>query len=185
MDKTEAAIRTLAGSDSSPERKARIIAGAIRRAGGYRWVGLYAVSEFEIWVIGWDGPGPPAHPRFPSDRGLCGAAAASAQTVIVDDVAADSRYLTTFGTTRSEMVVPISEAGTVLGLIDVASDRVAAFELRDQRHVERWGAAAAPLWREIAAIGEVGRRGAGGEHKRDRIVRDRRTGRTPPNPTGK
>lgn len=148
MDRTEIAIRAIAGSDSTPEAKSQAIAAAIRRAGDFRWVGLYAVSEEEIWVIGWDGPGPPTHPRFPSDRGLCGAAASSKQAIVVDDVAADSRYLTTFGTTRSEMVVPIEESRRVVGLIDVESERLARFDGEDRAIVERWAAAAASLWRE-------------------------------------
>lgn len=147
MDKTEAAIRTVLASDRSPEVKARMVARAIRRAGAYRWVGVYGISGAEIWVMGWDGPMPPAHPRFSADRGLCGAAVTSTRTVIVDDVAADARYLTTFSSTRSEMVVPICDAGDVLGLIDIESDQLGAFDHRDQAHVERWGAAAAGLAR--------------------------------------
>ena len=151
MDETEAAVRTAATADATPEQKAREVAAIIRRSGGYRWVGLYAVSESEISVIGWDGPGPPAHPRFPPDRGLCGAAVASGETVVVADVADDPRYLVTLGSTRSEMVVPIVDAGRVLGLVDVESDRLAAFEARDERQVARWGAAAAVIWRAVEA----------------------------------
>jgi L-methionine (R)-S-oxide reductase len=147
---TEAAIREMAQADSAPEVKAQNVASAIRSAGSYRWVGVYGVSPSEIWVIGWDGPSAPEHPRFPSDRGLCGAAVASASTIVVDDVASDPRYLTTFGTTRSEMVVPVRDAGVILGLIDVESDVPAAFGVSDQQNVERWGAASAPLWQGLA-----------------------------------
>jgi hypothetical protein len=59
------------------ERKAAGIAEAIRRSGGYRWVGLYEVSEDEIANLAFDGPGAPDHPRFPVTRGLSGAAVAS------------------------------------------------------------------------------------------------------------
>jgi putative methionine-R-sulfoxide reductase with GAF domain len=51
--------------DGDRRRKAAAIAGAIRRAGPYRWVGLYEVSEEEIANLAFDGPGAPAHPRFP------------------------------------------------------------------------------------------------------------------------
>jgi putative methionine-R-sulfoxide reductase with GAF domain len=56
------------------EQSAARLAAAIRRFGDYRWVGIYEVSAEEIGVVGWDGPGPPAHPRFPRTEGLCGAA---------------------------------------------------------------------------------------------------------------
>ena len=124
------------------------IAEAIRKAGDYRWVGIYAVGPEEISVIGWSGPAPPAHPRFPKDRGLCGAAAASGRTVVVEDVTKDPRYLETLGDTRSEMVVPVRrESGEVVGLIDVESDREDAFTPLDLRHLEGYASVVAGLWR--------------------------------------
>lgn len=124
------------------------MAERIREAGGYRWLGIYAVGRDEISVIGWSGPTPPAHPRFPKDRGLCGAAAASGSTVLVNDVADDPRYLTTLGTTRSEIVVPVKRAtGEVVGLIDVESERRDAFTSRDRELLEGFAALAAGLWK--------------------------------------
>ena len=127
--------------------KAERIAELIRQAGGYRWVGIYEVSDTEIAILAWTGPDEPAHPRFPVDRGLCGAAVAAGQPVIVDDITADPRYLTTFGSTQSELVVPVSdEDGRVRGLVDIESDRRAAFGPEDVRLVSECAAAALPLW---------------------------------------
>jgi GAF domain-containing protein len=124
------------------------MADGIREAGGYRWVGIYAVGPEEISVIGWSGPAPPAHPRFPKDRGLCGAAAASGKTVVVEDVRKDPRYLKTLDTTRSEMVVPVKrENGEVVGLIDVESEHEDAFTPLDLRLLEGYASAVARLWR--------------------------------------
>jgi GAF domain-containing protein len=112
-------------------------ADQIRERGGYRWVGIYEVGSEEISIVAWSGEGPPAFPKFPKGRGLCGAAAASGQTVLVGDVTKDPRYLTTFGSTRSEVIVPIKLAtGEVVGLIDVESERVDAFTPRDVRVLE-------------------------------------------------
>lgn len=151
MEEQARAIRGIVASTHGRAQKARAIAAEIRSRGVYRWVGIYAVLPSEISVLGWDGPGPPAHPRFPRDRGLCGAAAASGKTVVVDDVAADPRYLTTFGSTRSEMVVPVADAGEVVGLIDVESDQVAAFDECDRAAVERLTGAMAAFLREAAS----------------------------------
>ena len=124
------------------------MADGIREAGSYRWVGIYAVGPEEISVIGWSGPAPPAHPRFPKDRGLCGAAAASGKTVVVEDVTKDPRYLETLDTTRSEMVVPVKrENGEVVGLIDVESEHEDAFTPQDLRLLEGYASAVARLWR--------------------------------------
>jgi GAF domain-containing protein len=123
------------------------MADGIREAGGYRWVGIYAVGPEEISVIGWSGPAPPVHPRFPKDRGPCGAAAASGKPVVVEDVTNDPR-LKTLDTTRSEMVVPVKrENGEVVGLIDVESEREAAFTPQDLRLLEGYASAVARLWR--------------------------------------
>ncbi len=90
-------------------------AAAIRRFAGYRWVGIHDGGNDEIASLGWDGPAAPVYPRFPRTEGLCGMAVATGEVVIVGDVAADPRYLTTHSTTRSEIVVPILRDGVVLG----------------------------------------------------------------------
>ena len=75
--------------------------------------------------------------RIPVGQGICGAAAASGETEIVDDVNADQRYLACFPSTRSEIVVPIAHAGRVVGEIDIDSDRPAAFGEDDRAFLER------------------------------------------------
>ena len=93
--------------DGDRQRKVAGIAGAIRSAGGYRWVGLYEVTEDEIINLAFDGPGAPTHPRFPVTQGLSGSAVASGKTLVVGDVSKDPRYLTAFGSTRSEIIIPV------------------------------------------------------------------------------
>ena len=129
------------------ERRAERIAGAIRRFGGYRWVGVYDVTDDEIAAIGWDGPAAPTYPRFPRSQGLCGAAVAAGRPVVVGDVASDPRYLTTHTTTQSEIVVPIFDDGAVVGLIDVESERPNAFGDADSELLERCAAVIVPVWR--------------------------------------
>ena len=126
---------------------AKQVAELIRSTRGYRWVGLYAVSETEIAAIGWTGAEAPAFPRFLVAQGLCGAAVQSRAPVVVGDVRNDPRYLTTFGSTRSEIVVPVMNgAGMVLGLIDVESERENAFGDEDQRFLQRCAGALQSLF---------------------------------------
>jgi L-methionine (R)-S-oxide reductase len=128
--------------------KARRITAAIRETGGYRWVGIYDVASDEIGVVAWSGPAAPAFPRFPASQGLCGASVTARTTVVVGDVTQDPRYLTTLGTTRSEIVVPVLDAGSgrVVGLLDVESDLLDAFGAEDRRSLEECAAALTPLW---------------------------------------
>ena len=103
----------------------------------YSWVGIYLVEGEELVLGPWRGPQATEHVRIPVGAGICGAAAASGQTELVDDVASDPRYLACFPSTRSEIVVPIVYEGRVVGEIDIDSDRTAAFTEADRRFLER------------------------------------------------
>ncbi len=128
--------------------KAQSLAELIGRSGGYRWVGIYDVAGDEIAAIAWTGPDAPAVPRFPVSQGLCGAAVRFGATVVVGDVTEDPRYLTTFGSTRSEIIVPMLHPVTraILGLIDVESERVDAFSQDDRAFLEKCASSLSRLW---------------------------------------
>jgi GAF domain-containing protein len=106
-------------------------AAVLRGSNNYRWVGLYDIDHEAGLVrnVSSSGPGAPEHPTFPLTQGLTGAAVAQRQIVNVGDVSADARYLTAFGTTRSEIIVPVfDQAGDrVIGTIDVESEEPNAF----------------------------------------------------------
>jgi len=103
----------------------------------YSWVGIYLVEGDDLVLGAWRGPQATEHMRIPVGQGVCGAAAASGSTEIVDDVNADPRYLACFASTRSEIVVPIFHEGRVVGEIDIDSDRPAAFGEDDRAALER------------------------------------------------
>jgi L-methionine (R)-S-oxide reductase len=124
----------------------------IREARSYRWVGIYDVTASEIAAIAWTGPTAPAFPRFPRSQGLSGAAVASGEPVVVQDVAADPRYLTAFGSTRAEAIFPVGgeAGGPVVGTLDVESDRRNAFAPEDVRFLTACASALAVLWEQGA-----------------------------------
>lgn len=103
----------------------------------YSWVGIYLVEGDELVLGPWKGPEATEHVRIPVGQGICGAAAATGRTEVVDDVNADPRYLACFPSTRSEIVVPIAYQGRVVGEIDIDSDEPAAFTERDRTFLER------------------------------------------------
>jgi GAF domain-containing protein len=110
----------------------------------YSWVGIYLVEGDDLVLGPWKGPQATDHVRIPVGQGVCGAAAASGKTEVVDDVNADPRYLSCFPSTRSEIVVPIAHEGNVVGEIDIDSDVPAAFGAQDQHFLERVAATLAP-----------------------------------------
>ena len=110
----------------------------------YSWVGIYLVEGDELVLGPWRGPEATEHVRIPVGQGVCGAAAANGRTEIVDDVNADPRYLACFPSTRSEIVVPIARDGSVVGEIDIDSDRPAAFDEEDRAFLEQVAELIAP-----------------------------------------
>ena len=101
----------------------------------YAWVGIYLLEGNEL-VLGPFLGKPSPHTRIPIGRGICGAAAREKQTIVVDDVNADERYLACSLETKSEIVVPIMSGTRVLGEIDIDSDRAAAFGADDRKLLE-------------------------------------------------
>ncbi len=102
----------------------------------YSWTGIYMVRGDHLVLEAWKGPQATEHVVIPIGQGVCGAAAASGQTEVVDDVSQDPRYLMCFPGTRSEIVVPIKKGLQVLGEIDIDSDELAAFTDEDRRFLE-------------------------------------------------
>ena len=75
----------------------------------YNWVGFYMIEETPgeepMLVLGPFVGADTPHKRIPLNQGICGAAASTGETVIVDDVNSDPRYLACSIETRSEIVV--------------------------------------------------------------------------------
>jgi GAF domain-containing protein len=128
----ELGVFALAGGRTPARLKQ--MAEMIREACDYRWVGIYKATRTEFVIAAGTGTCPPAYPRFPIAQGLCGAAAESRKTVCVGDVHRDPRYLPTFGSTQSEIVVPIiDKENHIVGMLDVESANLNAFD-KDDRH---------------------------------------------------
>lgn len=141
-------IQTVLESSGDRRAKAERIAEAIRLFRDYRWVGIYDVDEKEIAAIAWSGQGAPAFPRFPVTKGLSGEAVVSRCTIISNNVENDSRYLTAFGSTQSEIIVPVinPKTGAVIGTIDVESERKNAFTDADSKLLEGCARKLTRLW---------------------------------------
>ena len=105
----------------------------------YNWVGFYMLepgAEPPMLVLGHFQGAMTPHTRIPLNQGICGAAASSGKTVIVDDVRSDPRYLACSVETKSEIVVPVFVGGQVAGELDIDSHFPAAFGFEDRELVE-------------------------------------------------
>lgn len=105
----------------------------------YNWVGFYMLepgAQPPMLVLGaFEGAMTP-HTRIPLNQGICGAAASTGQTVVVDDVSKDPRYLACSLETKSEIVVPVFAHGKVVGELDIDSHFAAAFTAEHQELVQ-------------------------------------------------
>jgi L-methionine (R)-S-oxide reductase len=105
----------------------------------YNWVGFYLLepgAEPPVLVLGaFEGAMTP-HTRIPLNQGICGAAASSGKTVVVDDVNKDPRYLACSLETKSEIVVPVFVHRKVVGELDIDSHFPAAFTSEHQALVQ-------------------------------------------------
>ena len=99
------------------------------------WAGFYFREGAELVL----GPfqGKPACVRIPVGKGVCGTAAASAAAVLVPDVHQFPGHIACDPTSRSELVVPLIEAGTVSGVLDLDSPLPARFDEDDRIGCQR------------------------------------------------
>lgn len=110
----------------------------------YNWVGFYLVDPADpgILLVGpFVGSFTP-NARIPLDTGLCGAAATTGQTVVVDDVSTDPRYLSGSSMVNSEIVVPIFVKSKLAAELDIESYFASTFNKQEQGFVEACAAVA-------------------------------------------
>jgi len=98
------------------------------------WVGFYFFDGTELVV----GPfqGLPACVRIPLDKGVCGAAASTRATQLVEDVHAFPGHIACDAASRSELVVPLVSGDALIGVLDLDSPEPARFDVEDQTGLE-------------------------------------------------
>ena len=103
----------------------------------YNWVGFYLMEApaFDTLVLGPYVGSFAGTLRIPLDQGLCGAAASTRKTVVVNNVVADLRYLGS-DIVKSNIVVPIFVHKKVMAELDIESYFASAFPAEEQRFIE-------------------------------------------------
>ena len=141
-------IKDILLGDGDRAAKGGQICKAIRTNLGHKWVGLYDVHPTECAVVAWSGPAAPAFFRLPIGKGLTAEAVALRKTVMAGDVKSDPRYVSTFASTQSEIIVPVIRASrdAVVGTIDVQSEHLHAFSKANRELLEACAVAILPLW---------------------------------------
>jgi GAF domain-containing protein len=136
-------LKTMAQAAPSVEDLMTDIVGRLQQyPPHYNWVGFYMIEKSllpgvdPVLVLGPYVGAPTTHTRIPLNQGICGAAVTSGNTVVVDDVHSDPRYLACSLETKSEIVVPVRVRGEIVGELDIDSHEPSAFGEEDRRFCE-------------------------------------------------
>ena len=109
---------------------------ALKAGMSFWWIGLYEVSGDSL-VLGIF-QGPVACTRIEKGRGVCGTSWLKEDTIIVDDVDSFPGHIACSSASKSEIVIPGRNAsGEVAFVLDVDSERQAAFDGVDQEYLEQ------------------------------------------------
>lgn len=111
------------------------VASMIHHTFGFWWTGFYRTVGNELVL----GPfqGALACTRIAFGRGVCGTAWRDEQTIVVPDVEQFEGHIACSSASRSEIVVPLRQNGTIIGVLDIDSSELATFDATDQEWLER------------------------------------------------
>ena len=130
----DAAAALIAGEPDGIANMANVAALIWQFLPQLNWAGFYRVAGEELVL----GPfqGKPACIRIPFGRGVCGAAASSAHTQLVEDVHSFPGHIACDAASASEIVVPVLIDGHVIAVLDLDSPLPARFDAEDQAGLE-------------------------------------------------
>jgi L-methionine (R)-S-oxide reductase len=133
----EASLESLLQGETDPlanlANASALLAQALE---GINWSGFYLLRGEELVL----GPfqGKPACVRIPLGKGVCGTAALARQTLLVPDVQAFPDHIACDASSKSEIVVPILEGGTLRGVLDIDSPWLERFDEEDREGLEKF-----------------------------------------------
>jgi GAF domain-containing protein len=138
---TAGAIANLLEGIDDPVAAMATIASVLHHGFGFLWTGFYRAVTPSLLRVG-PYQGTVGCLEIAIGRGVCGTAAAERRTLIVDDVSRFPGHIACDARSRSEIVVPVFDAGGgVIAVLDIDSAALNTFDRRDQDGLEsivRW-----------------------------------------------
>jgi len=127
-------VEGLLMGETDPIANMANLAALLQQEMGFWWTGFYRVVGNELVL----GPfqGPIACTRIAHSRGVCGTAWAQKRTLVVPDVEQFPGHIACSALSRSEIVVPIWQQGSIVAVLDIDSKEVGAFDDVDKRYLE-------------------------------------------------
>lgn len=135
-----ARIQAILNSSKSRQERLQAVCEELKASvPHYDWVGFYLVdpeAEEEL-VLGPYAGDPTEHTHIKFGQGICGQAASTKETFIIQDVTRETNYLSCSPEVQSEIVLPIFSDGRLVGELDIDSHRLAPFSEADQHLLNR------------------------------------------------
>ena len=129
-------IESLVAGESDLVANLANIAAVLREAFGFFWVGFYLKKENQLVLNAFQGP--LACTRIEFDKGVCGHAYRTRETIIVPNVDEFPGHIACASASKSEIVLPIFDRqGEVFGVLDVDSDKLNDFSQTDAEGLRR------------------------------------------------
>jgi L-methionine (R)-S-oxide reductase len=137
-DELEAQTRAVLEGIDDPIAAMATMSALIHNAFGHLWTGFYRVVEKDRLLRVGPYQGTVGCLEIEFGSGVCGAAAATKQTQIVEDVMTFPGHITCDARSRSEIVVPVfSRDESLIAVLDIDSDQVGAFSGQDRVGLEK------------------------------------------------
>jgi len=128
-------ISSLIDGESDQIANMANICAALKEQFNFFWVGFYMIKDDELVL----GPfqGPVACTRIKRGKGVCGSAWEQKKTIIVPDVDLFPGHIACSSASKSEIVIPITRNGIVIGVLDVDSIVLNSFDETDADYLQQ------------------------------------------------
>jgi GAF domain-containing protein len=128
-------VEAMVSEESDPIANMANVAALLHETFGWWWTGFYRVDG-ESLVLG-PFQGPVACTRIPFGCGVCGTAWKRRETIVVPDVEQFPGHIACSSLSRSEIVVPVFKDDAVVGVLDIDSKELSAFDRTDAFWLEK------------------------------------------------
>ena len=128
-------VESLAEGESDQIALMANTSALLHEAFGFWWTGFYRVVDGELLLGPFQGPLACMHIAY--GKGVCGTAWQQQRTVVVPDVEAFPGHIACSADSRSEIVVPLFDKGTVTAVLDIDSRGYATFDDCDRHYLEQ------------------------------------------------
>ena len=126
----------IAGEPNALANAANCAALIFAQVPDLNWAGFYYVEPESGDLVVGPFQGKPACARIPPGKGVCGAAVARGESILVADVHAFPGHIACDAASRSELVVPLRRNGEIIGVLDLDSPLPNRFTAEDQAGFE-------------------------------------------------